>query len=135
MRIDLKGIRINDSVFLDLILYVVESEEKDIITIEAKFDNSVVKVEEEYYFTALQELRKQLFKKEVEICCYGAKKNIYPSPMMMNSLNAYSLTIGKQAKAEDIVGIFDSCELDEITTVEDQNMFYQEWIRSLKHDE
>jgi hypothetical protein len=132
MRIDLKGIRVNDKVFLDLILYVVESEEKDIITVEAKFSNNIVKVEGEYYFTALQELRKQLLKKGIEICCYGAKKNVYPSPMMMNSSKAYLLTMGKQAKIEDIVDIFEPCNLDEIVTVEYQNMFYQEWILSLQ---
>jgi hypothetical protein len=132
MRIDLKGIQVNDRVFLDLTLYVVESEENDIITVEAKFGNNVVKVEEEYYFTALQELRRKLFKKGVEICCYGAKKNVYPSPMMMNSSKAYLLTMGKQAKTEDIVEIFESCELDEIATVDDQNVFYKEWIQSLK---
>jgi hypothetical protein len=132
MRIDLKGIWINDRVLLDLILNVVESEEDDIITIEVKFNDNVVKTEGEYCFIALQELRKQLFERGVEICCYGAKKNVYPSPMMMNSSKAYLLTVGKQAKVEDIVEIFDPCELDEITTVEDQNLFYQEWIRSLQ---
>jgi hypothetical protein len=43
--------------------------------------------------------------------------------MMMNSSKAYLLTMGK---AEDIVELFESCELE---TVEDQNMFYKEWIR------
>jgi hypothetical protein len=132
MWINLKGFQVNDRVFLDLILNVVESEDEDIITVEARFDNNVVKVEKEYCFTALQELRVQLLEKGIEICCYGAKKNVYPSPMMMNSSKAYLLTMGKQAQTEDIVEIFEPCELDETATVEDQNVFYQKWIQSLK---
>jgi hypothetical protein len=132
MWISLKGVKVKNKTLFDLILRVKESEEDDIVSIEIKCDEFATKVEDEYCYTALQKLRRLLFLQGVDICCYGAKKNVHPSPLMMYSSKAYLLTMGKQAKMDDIVEIFDSCELDEIATVEEQNLFYQEWIRSLK---
>lgn len=132
MRINLNGIHLKNGNLFNLVLKTKEIENEDIVTIEAIFDDTIITVQEEYYFTALQKLRKQLFKQGFDICCYGAKKNVYPSPMMMNSSKAYLLKTGRQAKADDIVDIFTPCNLGEITTVEEQNLFYQEWIQSLK---
>lgn len=132
MQINLKGIQLKEKVLFDLVLNIKDSDEEDFISIEVKFIDSIIKVKEEYYFTCLQALRKKLFQKGVGICCYGAKTNVYPSPMMMNSFKAYLLTLGQQAKMEDVVDIFDFCELNENGTVEEQDLFYQKWLKSLK---
>lgn len=45
---------------------------------------------------------------------------------------AYILHLGEQAKREDVVNIFEYAELHLIVSVDEQQNFYRNWIKSLK---
>ncbi|EMY16367.1 hypothetical protein LEP1GSC043_3832 [Leptospira weilii str. Ecochallenge] len=60
----------------------------------------------ENFFFALIDARKDLENLNIQICCYGAAKNIYPSSMALSmgyGIKAYMLNFGKQAKKSDAV--------------------------------
>lgn len=89
----------------------------------------------ENYFTALQNLRSILEKQGVQICCNGAARNVYPSPMLLSmgdGYMAYKLFKGSNASMANLVNIFDYDNSLEWCTVSEQRKFYQEWLDSLK---
>ncbi|MBQ1326812.1 MAG: hypothetical protein IIY49_02110 [Eubacterium sp.] len=49
---------------------------------------------------------------------------------MGEAIKAYQLTMGKQARMSDLVNIFAPCEVDEYATIEEQLIFYNDWLRS-----
>ena len=51
---------------------------------------------------------------------------------MGDAIRAYKMTMGKQAKMADLVCIFDPCELEDYATIEEQEAFYEAWIKSEK---
>ncbi len=69
--------------------------------------------------------------------CKGALINVHPSRMakqMSNGIKAYYLTLGKQAKLDSLVDIFDSIQKEDInklSTPEQQKKYYIKWIKSL----
>lgn len=87
------------------------------------------------FFDAMVAIRKQLEPEGLKLACYGASRNVYPSPMsrgMGTGDRAYRLTAGKPAAMRDLVDIFDS-DADVIpATVEEQEGAYREWLGSLR---
>jgi hypothetical protein len=86
------------------------------------------------FFEALAQLRKKLEAENIWLLCNGAVENVYPSAMarsMGGGLKAYKLTLGKQAKTEDMVSIFEGDLGLPPSPVRAQQAFYQVWIRSL----
>lgn len=86
-------------------------------------------------FECLVDLRQEFSVKRYFLLCNGARVNVYPSPMsrdMGGARLAYSLTLGKQSKREDLVDIFDYAEFTDIGSVEEQRKFYHVWIKSSK---
>ncbi|MEQ1708293.1 MAG: hypothetical protein ABL864_08170 [Terricaulis sp.] len=87
------------------------------------------------YFRALCDLRARLEKDGLFLECYGASKNVYPSPMMESmgyGERAYRLTLGKHATKLDVVGIFESGPDVTPTTVGAQIEYYETWLKSLR---
>ena len=108
-------------------------EDNDICRILFLLRDYSVTVEAENYFFALLELRKKLEAQNIKILCKGASRNVYPSPMILSmgeAIKAYQLTMGKQARMSDLVNIFAPCEVDEYATIEEQLIFYNDWLRS-----
>lgn len=108
-------------------------EDNDICRILFLLREYSVTVEAENYFYALLELRKKLEAQNIKILCKGASRNVYPSPMILSmgeAIKAYQLTMGKQARMSDLVNIFAPCEVDEYATIEEQLIFYNDWLRS-----
>ena len=108
-------------------------EDNDICRILFLLRDYSVTVEAENYFFALLELRKKLEAQNIKILCKGASRNVYPSPMILSmgeANKAYQLTMGKQARMSDLVNIFEPCEVDEYATIEEQLIFYNDWLRS-----
>lgn len=108
-------------------------EDNDICRILFLLRDYSVTVEAENYFFALLELRKKLEVQNIKILCKGASRNVYPSPMILSmgeATKAYQLTMGKQARMSDLVNIFEPCEVDEYATIEEQLIFYNDWLRS-----
>lgn len=87
------------------------------------------------FFEALIRLRAKLESENIWLFCNGAVENVYPSAMarsMGGGLKAYNLTLGQQAKTEDLVPIFEANLGLPPSPVLKQQAFYQEWIKSLK---
>lgn len=87
-------------------------------------------------FSALQELRGQLGCRGWNALCQGSRRNVYPSRALRQSgtTKAYKLTLGRPTTREDLVELFDPCEKEEVSTVEEQEAFNVEWLSSLnKH--
>jgi hypothetical protein len=58
-------------------------------------------------------------------------ENVYPSPMMRTSDKAYILENKKQASTKNIVNIFDFIEIDKFATSNMQDIYYNNWLKSL----
>ena len=77
-------------------------------------------------------IRRELETDRILLHCYGASRNVYPSGMgrdMGAGLKAYKLTIGKRARMEDLVFIFDTGNDVEPATVSAQKEFYERWLK------
>lgn len=86
------------------------------------------------FFDALLDIRKELEKIGLLIICYGASRNVYPSGMsrsMGSGEKAYKLTFGKQALNKDIVKIFDDGPDVDPATIEEQEAYFDKWLKSL----
>jgi hypothetical protein len=86
-------------------------------------------------FECLCQLRVQLDKDGIRLCCNGARLNVWPSGMardMGGGFKAYALQIGRKASREDLVDILDAAPIDTIATLEEQRRFNREWLSSPK---
>ena len=90
------------------------------------------------FFSSLVELRNWLYDwKGYYPLLNGSLRNVYPSRMsrqMSNGVQAYFLTMGKQAHEEDLINIFGKVEesnIDRLSTVEEQQDHYTKWLDSL----
>lgn len=84
-------------------------------------------------FEALCRLREHFENKGEKVVCAGARFDVFPSGMsreMTGGRKAYVMKLGRQAT--EIVDIFDAANLLEISSVEDQREFRDQWIRSLQ---
>ena len=118
----------------ELYLYEKDPNDNNQVLIEVSFNDQKISKTGDNFFRALQNLRKKLENKHIQIICNGAALNVYPSPMQMSMgscRTAYLLQLGQQAKRIDIVDIF-SC-LDSLTfvSVKEQELFYKKWIKSI----
>lgn len=114
-------------------LFLNEDDDKCQIKFEMEAVNVTVTAESENYFYALIELRKQLELQNMKLLCKGCSRYVYPSPMILSmgdAMEAYELTMGKQARSKDLVNIFEPCECDEYASVEEQYAYYEEWVKS-----
>jgi len=108
-------------------------------SIELVINNTIKKVfQGNDFFVALCEMRKWLKDwKDFYPLCKGTLVNVFPSRMsrqMSKGLKAYYLVIGKQAKEENLVNIFDAVDSKQtnmLSTVTEQEEFYRKWINSL----
>lgn len=83
-------------------------------------------------FSAFQLLRQKFFH-EVIFCCNGARRNFVQSGMMQQSGGFYGYLVkrGERSNPDETAFIFDYCSLEFVVSVEDQNIFKDEWFRSL----
>ncbi|MEM9701406.1 MAG: hypothetical protein AAF907_03030, partial [Planctomycetota bacterium] len=86
-------------------------------------------------FKALQSLREQAATAGWALHCMGARRNVWPSGMardMGGGLKAYLMTMGKHARREDLVGIFEPDDAPDGSTVAEQKAFFEKWLDSLR---
>ncbi len=131
MLIKVKAYEIKSKKVFELDLFVIESDVEDLITISTNLKEVKIIAADEFYFNTLQKIRKKLISKGVDLKCYGAMENVYPSPMMLNSTKAYILKNGEQARSKDIVDIFDYSDISVSICVEKQELFYSNWIKGI----
>lgn len=90
-------------------------------------DGRVVKViERNNYFFAMLELRKKLENENLKLCCWGAKKSVWPTGMEADMGMALCVR-DRDSAVQNTESIFASVPLSEVVTVEEQI----EYIRSL----
>lgn len=138
MDIEKKNIKLligkESTIFEDLVLYEEAPDDEDVVLIELNIDTQKISIKGENFFSALQELRGELEKKDIQIVCNGAAKNVYPSPMQMSmgsGRKAYRLFIGQQASNSDVVDIFDYEEGLDFVKIKEQSKYYAEWLKSV----
>ena len=117
-------------------------QNKDKYTAELIVDTNVIKLNSSFgnfikhgplYFFMLKEIRLELEKINAFILINGSRIDVYPSGMGLTSIRAYATVIGKQARLEDLVNIFDDClDLSLIATVAEQEARHNEWVASLQ---
>ena len=114
---------------------LIDSSERYRVTL--KYAERVVSDESDIgFFDALRKLRLFLEQDECLPWCFGASEDVYPSPMqesMGPAILAYRTQLGQQASSEDIVNIFDADASVKPATVEQQRLFHQKWLQSLRH--
>lgn len=117
-------------------LWEESPEDTDKVLLELRFGDRVLTVNRESgFFDALCAVRKTLELEGLRPLCFGASKDVYPSPMirsMGSGERAYRLTLGRPARTEDLVSVFDADLSVVPVSVEEQEAFYRKWLESLK---
>jgi hypothetical protein len=127
-------INTENPIFAELVLYEEAPDDEDMVLLEITIDGQRISFKSENFFSALQALRKELEKKNIQIVCNGAAKNIYPSPMQMSmgsGRKAYKLCMGQQARNSEVVDIFDCDQGLDFVDIDKQSRYYAEWLKSL----
>lgn len=132
-------VQIKTGEFVKGIFEIFEEDEHDpdIVKLTLLWKDNNIMVKGPDFFDALQSLRIELEKLGCIPICNGSSRNVYPSPMQRNmgyGRTAYLLTIGKQAKKADIVDIFEKTVDIQISSVQEQNLFYQQWLKSVTEE-
>lgn len=110
------------------------SDEDELIYLQTQLNSKTYGFVADNYFEALQKLRLEAEKKDIQLLCNGAALNVYPSPMMLSmgeGRKAYKLTYVVPAKKLDILDIFEYDPALKMATVDKQNDFYEKWLESL----
>jgi len=97
-------------------------------------DGYEVEYEGSDLFDCLVKARREWEKKGARILCNGSRRDVYPSGMsrqMSGGRKAYVLGIGERASSSCLVDIFEPAAPDMVATVDDQKVYYEQWIRSI----
>ncbi len=134
IQVNLK-LNINKIDTAELHLYDEDPDNEDNIKLELHYHGNKIESSSENYFDALTDIRDVLEKDDIQILCKGANRNVYPSAMQLNmgtGRAAYTLTINNQARQKDLVNIFDSSNITECVSVDEQKEYFNLWIKSLE---
>jgi hypothetical protein len=110
-------------------------ENQDQVRLDLHIANEVITAVADTFFDALADIRRRLADRGLRPKCFGACRDVYPSPMirsMGSGQKAYRLRLGSQAKMEDLVQIFDTDPEITPASVDEQEEFYGKWLKSLK---
>lgn len=124
----------NDYIKGELKIFEEDPDNPNNVLLKISMDRTELTVQGEDFFSALQDLRKQLEKRNIQIMCNGAAENVYPSPMQVSMGGgrvAYKLYIGEGAKIKDVVDIFECDEGLKFVDVDRQDEFYEKWLQSI----
>jgi hypothetical protein len=108
--------------------------ENDYVRLDLELGDETFSAECSDCFEAFCEIRRGLENRQIYPLCAGATQNVFPSGMsrsMGGGLMGYRLSLGKQALREDLVNIFDEVEASRLAKVEEQESFFEDWIKSL----
>lgn len=87
------------------------------------------------WFGALSKFRLKIEQDGFLLLCNAARKDAYPSRMVLEmggGRKIYLLTAGMPTRREDLVDVLGAASIDQVTTVADQQVGYENWLRSLK---
>jgi len=126
-----------EKIAAQILVWEVAPQSKEKVKLILKFAGRQLHRTDTDLFHALVFIRQELEKDNLLLNCYGASKHVYPSAMAINmgaGEMAYKLTLGKKAKTEDLVSIFDVGADIVPATVNQQKDFYNDWLRSLNQE-
>jgi hypothetical protein len=109
-------------------------EDPEMVKVSLQFNSREITSTDPDYFSALCSIRRVLEKENILVHCYGASRNVYPSPMSLDmggGIKAYKLQMGTHGKLSDMVCIFDTGPDITPATLDEQKNFYNEWLASL----
>ena len=110
-------------------------EEPESFQLEVHLRDEIFSGEAGDVFEAFAQARGSLWRRGILALCYGASRNVFPSPMardMGGGMKAYRLAIGHQALSKDLVFIFDTGPDVDPVPPEEQAAFYNQWLVSLR---
>lgn len=105
-----------------------------VVTLHSQRFGEMVATDEDV-FEALCKLRLRLEEEGCLLLCNAARKDAYPSRMsrqMSGGRKVYLLKPGVQGRREDLIDVFDAAPLDQVGTVTEQRLMFEDWLRSLK---
>ena len=118
---------------LNSVLRIHEEDPKDCdnVFLELHCRRKIIGKSAGDYFSAMQAIRRVLELDGIQMLCNGAAKNVYPSPMQRTGSNAYILEQGCPATLSNVVSIFDKSDGLDFVNVDEQELYYSNWIKSL----
>lgn len=130
------GFLINNktTIYKELTIQEESPDDEEMVLLEVTLLGETMCYKADNFFFALQELRKQLEEKNIQILCNGASEDVYPSPMQLSmgcGRKAYKNHLRKQAKNSDIVDIFGYDVNLNFVTIDKQQEFHNNWLKSL----
>jgi len=112
-----------------------DSHGNDDVGLTLQFDNDTVERWSGSFWSCLQQIRVELEAREMKLVCYGTSRNVHPSGMQLGmgaGGMAYKLTMGKPARSDSVVSIFDTGDDVEPVSIAEQESFYRQWLKSLQ---
>lgn len=119
----------------DETLALIEEEQPEACRLTCEYREKSISAEAEDYFEAFCRIRKKLEEEGIIPFCYGASLDVYPSRMsreMSQGKTAYKTEIGKPARRENIVQIFEAGPDVISSKVHAQREYFESWLNSLK---
>lgn len=117
---------------LSLIIEADEAEIIDEINLTTCISGITISANNDGYFQAFQAIRDQLLLKGYGIKCIGSMLNVTQSAMASTTDKVYIITLGEQARLEDLRSLYEYADISVFPDTNDQNNYFQEWIKSLK---
>lgn len=115
------------------LLTVLERPNSSLQLVSEGFDSGVIEDEKVYY--CLKKLHKKLDVLGIKLLCNGCRRDVRPSRMsidMGGGTLAYKHVLGRKPTENDLVNIFDPTDdLESIVSVEEQDEYYKQWLRSI----
>jgi len=87
-------------------------------------------------FECLRSLNRKTEEQGIRVLCNGSRRDAWPSGMLRDMTGAskvYITSMGRTATPLDLVPIFGAASADLVGTVEEQDTYHNEWLRSLKN--
>lgn len=113
-----------------LITIIEDENENGNIVLSTVIDNKEYCSCNESYFESFKELKDKLLRLGYGLQCVGAKLNAVQSQMASASDKVYLVELGKQARG--ILSLYEYSNNEEYPNIEEQNEFFDKWIKSLK---
>ncbi|MFF5228332.1 hypothetical protein [Dactylosporangium sp. NPDC000521] len=86
-------------------------------------------------FHALTALRLQVESDGIRLCCNGARRDVYPSPMALDMARgeiAYLLRRGRRPSVPgSFVATLDPADCADVVTVEEQRAWHEDWQKTV----
>jgi hypothetical protein len=117
-----------------LSMWEEDPDDIDLVRLSLRYAGGEITKSADGWFSAMSDVRRELENNGLLLKLYGASRNVYPSPMsrsMGGGHKAYKLQMGQPAKQSDLVSIFGVGPDIDLASVDEQEQFYRDWLKSL----